>query len=97
MVRGGCRDADSSLVREAIEIRGLHGHHKHSKKRTVNFVIFVVDALSVHKMNQTGDKMTCANLLRSFKFPYTTFLGYLIFFIEVLCLIVYAFLKNREQ
>lgn len=73
-----CRDCDSDKVKQAVENKGRHGHHKLSKRRSVNFVIFVVNALSVHKMYltpQDGDHTPRDNLRRLFKFPFMSFNG----------------------
>jgi len=70
------RDCDSDKVKQAVENKGRHGHHKLSKRRSVNFVIFVVNALSVHKMYltpQDGDHTPRDNLRRLFKFPFLSF------------------------
>eukprot|EP00249_Psilotum_nudum_P022656 c28600_g1_i2 orf=148-1524(+) len=61
------RQSDSCVVTEALEGRGRHGHSKWSMKREINFVIFVVDAVSVLRMKEISD------LVRLFKSPYISF------------------------
>lgn len=70
-----CRNSDSSKVKEAVERKGRQGHHKLSKKRHINFVIFVINAVAVHKILQSGDNLSRPNFLRIFKFPFITFKG----------------------
>ena len=70
-----CRNSDSSRVKEAVESKGRQGHHKLSKKRHINFVIFVINAVAVHKILQSGDNLSRPSFLRIFKFPLITFKG----------------------
>nr|PNR32248.1 hypothetical protein PHYPA_026374 [Physcomitrium patens] len=67
------RTSDSSRVKEAVERKARQGHHKLSKKRHINFVIFVINATTVHKIRHSGDTLSRPNFLRIFKFPLITF------------------------
>lgn len=67
------RPSDSSGTKELIEKRGRHGDHLCSKKKNVNSVIFVIDAVSVFKMKENGDMSKRAKLVQLYKNPYLTF------------------------
>ncbi|CAM6084770.1 unnamed protein product [Calypogeia fissa] len=67
------RSSDNSSTKESIEKRGRHGDNRFSRKKNVNFVIFVVDAVSVFKIKESGDASKHATLVQLYKNPYLTF------------------------
>lgn len=64
------RLSDSSGEKENLEARARLAHHTLAKKRTVNFVVLVVSAVSLHQMIKRGDEMAIRNLKRLCTSPY---------------------------
>lgn len=69
------RPSDSSSTRYALECKARHGHHKISKKRNINFVIFVVNAVSLNNIKKTSDWASRMNLIKLYKSPFLSFTG----------------------
>lgn len=68
------RDSDSVTVHEMIVKRGRHALCCPCKKRRINFVIFVVDGVSVKKSMASGDNAQYTSLVaETFNCPYLSF------------------------
>lgn len=68
-----CRPSDNVSTKEALEGRSRQRHDQLTSKREVNFVIFVVNALSVHNWKESQDILAIENLVALYKNPYLTF------------------------
>lgn len=70
------RDSDSAIARKNMKIKARHALHCGSEKRMVNFVIFVVDGVSVQKSMTNEDSSQYTRLItESFNCPYLSFKG----------------------
>ncbi|KAJ8622274.1 hypothetical protein MRB53_030803 [Persea americana] len=68
------RDSDSAIARKNMKIKARHALHCGSEKRMVNFVIFVVDGVSVQKSMTNEDSSQYTRLItESFNCPYLSF------------------------
>ncbi|XXG83112.1 hypothetical protein AAC387_Pa10g0946 [Persea americana] len=68
------RDSDSAIARKNMKIKARHALHCGSEKRMVNFVIFVVDGVSVQKSITNEDSSQYTRLItESFNCPYLSF------------------------
>ncbi|KAI5077275.1 hypothetical protein GOP47_0007099 [Adiantum capillus-veneris] len=68
-----CRPSDTKTIREALEGRGRQGHSDCTVRRVVDFVIFVVDAFTVHRMRESHDVAALGNLAMLYKSPFLSF------------------------
>lgn len=68
-----CRPSDSKMIREALEGRGREGHSNWTVKRRVDFVMFVVNAVSVDSMRESHELLALENLATLFKSPFLSF------------------------
>ncbi|XP_057839441.2 uncharacterized protein LOC131049408 isoform X1 [Cryptomeria japonica] len=67
------RSSDDDTVRMSMKHKAREGHYKLSKIRKVNFVIFVVSALSIIQIMDNGDIRSSDTLVKLFNCPYISF------------------------
>ncbi|KAH9312736.1 hypothetical protein KI387_027771, partial [Taxus chinensis] len=65
--------SDDDAVRMSMKHKAREGHYKLSKIRKVNFVIFVVSALSIIQIMDNGDIRASDTLVKLFSCPYISF------------------------
>lgn len=68
-----CRPSDSEMIREAFEGRGRQWHSNWTVKRRVDFVMFVVNAVSVDSMRENHELLALENLATLYKSPFLSF------------------------
>lgn len=80
------RDSDTALIKANVKAMARQQKTIHCQKRFVNFVIFVVDGVSVLKSMDAKDVGYNETLVESFNCPYLSFKGRLVccFFLEFL-------------
>nr|CAD1842422.1 unnamed protein product [Ananas comosus var. bracteatus] len=66
-------DSDDVATKQNIKIMARHGGFLHCQKRTVNFVIFVVDGVSILNSIDSEDTQYINLVVENFKYPFLSF------------------------